>query len=72
MKLKLDCENALYGANMRIICKVDGGLCGFQRFKPCKGWSVLTEGSATCLRRTVKKSGKKTVKKHSDNVRDEG
>lgn len=68
MKLKLDCENAMYGANMRIICKVDGGLCGFQRFKPCKGWSVLTEGSATCLRRTVKKSGKKTATKHTNKI----
>ena len=68
MKLKLDCENALYGANMHIICKVDGGLCGFQRFKPCKGWSVLTEGSATCLRRTVKKSGKKTAPKRTNKV----
>lgn len=68
MKLKLDCENAMYGANMRIICKVDGGLCGFQRFKPCKGWSVLTEGSATCLRRTVKKSGKKTAPKRTNKV----
>lgn len=68
MKLKLDCENALYGANMRIICRIDGGLCGFQRFKPCKGWSVLTEGSATCLRRTVKKSGKKTAPKRTNKV----
>lgn len=68
MKLKLECENALYGANMHIICKVDGGLCGFQRFKPCKGWSVLTEGSATCLRRTVKKSGKKTAPKRTNKV----
>lgn len=68
MKLKLDCENAMYGANMRIICKVDGGLCGFQRFKPCKGWSVLTEGSAACLRRTVKKSGKKTAPKRTNKV----
>lgn len=68
MKLKLDCENAMYGANMRIICKVDGGLCGFQRFKPCKGWSVLTDGSATCLRRTVKKSGKKTAPKRTNKV----
>lgn len=68
MKLKLDCENAMYGANMRIICKVDGGLCGFQRFKPCKGWSVLTDGSATCLRRTVKKSGKKTAPKRTNKI----
>jgi len=68
MKLKLECENALYGANMHIICKVDGGLCGFQRFKPCKGWSVLTEGSATCLRRTVKKSGKKTAPKRTNKI----
>ena len=68
MKLKLECENAMYGANMRIICKVDGGLCGFQRFKPCKGWSVLTDGSATCTRRTVKKSGKKTAPKRTDKI----
>jgi len=68
MKLKLDCENAMYAANMHIICKVDGGLCGFQRFKPCKGWSVLTEGSATCLRRTVKKSGKKTAPKRTNKI----
>lgn len=68
MKLKLECENAMYGANMRIICKVDGGLCGFQRFKPCKGWSVLTDGSATCLRRTVKKSGKKTAPKRTNKI----
>lgn len=68
MKLKLECENALYGANMHIICKVDGGLCGFQRFKPCKGWSVLTDGSTTCTRRTVKKSGKKTAPKHTNKI----
>jgi len=68
MKLKLDCENAMYAANMHIICKIDGGLCGFQRFKPCKGWSVLTEGSAGCLRRKGKQNGKKTAKKHTDKI----
>ena len=68
MKLKLECENAMYGANMRIICKVDGGLCGFQRFKPCKGWSVLTDGSATCTRRTGKKNEKKTAPKRTNKV----
>lgn len=43
MKLTLKCPKAVYDRNMRIICKKDLGPCGHQRFKPCKGWSVLTD-----------------------------
>lgn len=50
MKLNLECENAVYGDKMRIYCKVSDNLCAHQRFKPCKGWSVLTNWK-TCTGR---------------------
>lgn len=43
MRIKLECENAKYDERMRILCKRSNMLCAHQRFKPCKGWCVLTE-----------------------------
>ena len=45
--LTLSCPKAAYDREMRITCG-DGGLCGHQRFKPCKGWCVLTEPAGRC------------------------
>ena len=43
MKLTLDCPYASYGPDMKIKCAKADGLCGNQRYRPCKGWNVLTE-----------------------------
>jgi hypothetical protein len=56
MKLELNCPNAFYNARMQIVCKKSNDLCGNQRFKPCKGWSVLTDNAAKC---PLKKERKK-------------
>lgn len=56
MELRLECPKARYNAQMFIDC-TDGGLCGHQYFKRCKGWAVQTEGAKKCpLRR--EKDGK--------------
>lgn len=47
MKLTLNCPRASYDREMRIRCGA-GGLCGHQRYKPCKGWCVLTEQAGRC------------------------
>lgn len=52
MKINIGCDNAKFNAQMRIICTKINDLCGHQRFKPCKGWCVLTEGAKDC---TLKK-----------------
>jgi hypothetical protein len=52
MKLTLTCPHASYDATMRIVCAKDGGkLCGNQRFRPCKGWYVLTDWAKDCTLR---------------------
>lgn len=51
MKLTLTCPRASYDGQMRIQC-AGGGLCGHQRYKPCKGWCVLTEQAGRCPLRT--------------------
>ncbi len=50
MKLTLDCPNAYYEPDtMRIRCKaINGGYCGNQYFKRCKGWWTLSERAAAC------------------------
>lgn len=55
MKLTLTCPQAKYDSEMRITCRRAGGLCAHQRWKPCKGWAVLTEGADTCPARETKK-----------------
>lgn len=47
MKLTLSCPRASYDREMRIQCTA-GGMCGHQRYKPCKGWCVLTEQAGRC------------------------
>lgn len=47
MKLTLSCPRASYDREMRILCG-DGGLCGHQRYMPCKGWCVLTDQAGRC------------------------
>jgi hypothetical protein len=47
MKLTLSCPRASYDREMRITCSA-GGLCGHQRYKPCKGWCVLTDQAGRC------------------------
>lgn len=51
--LTLSCPSASYDSRMQIRCgRSDGAPCGFQHFKSCKGWWVLTEEAARCkLRR---------------------
>ena len=51
MKLTLDCPYAEYGEGMVIFCRKETGPCSFQRYKPCKGWCVLTPGAGTCVMR---------------------
>ena len=51
MKLTLSCPHAEYGQDMMIYCRKAYSPCSFQRFKPCKGWCVLTPGANTCLLR---------------------
>lgn len=53
--LDLTCPKASYGPDMKIRCAEDGDLCGYQHYKICKGWSVLTEGAGSCTRRIEKK-----------------
>lgn len=55
MKIKLECDSAKFRADMRIICNKINDLCGHQRFKPCKGWCVLTDGAKNCPLRKDKK-----------------
>jgi len=45
--LTLSCPRASYDREMRIKCSA-GDLCGHQRYKPCKGWCVLTEQAGSC------------------------
>ena len=54
MKLILECPWAKYDSRMRIECTKAGGQCAHQRFKPCKGWCVLTEQAAKCTAREDK------------------
>ena len=55
-RLSLSCPKAGYGREMRIDCAA-GGLCGHQRYMPCKGWCVLTEGAGSCPRRKENGNG---------------
>lgn len=57
MKLTLNCPRASYDAQMRIRCAAAGDLCGHQRFKPCKGWCVLTDQAGKCPLREGKEDG---------------
>lgn len=57
MMVKLDCPRASYDREMRIQCSA-GGLCGHQRYKPCKGWCVLTDQAGRCPRRKDDGHGK--------------
>ena len=64
MKLTLSCPYATYDSNMRIKCeKQNGGLCANQKYRPCKGWCVLTEWAERCPARTApKRAGRKSSK----------
>ena len=44
----LDCPFAAYTREMHIACRKTGELCAHQRWKPCKGWCVLTEQAGRC------------------------
>ena len=57
MKLTLSCPRASYDREMRIQCGA-GGLCGHQRYKPCKGWCVLTDQAGRCPLRKGDEHGK--------------
>lgn len=49
MKLTLICPNASYDPEMRIRCsKAQGGPCGHQYFKRCKGWWALLGTADRC------------------------
>lgn len=49
MNLELTCPQAYYDSRMRIKCRAaDDNLCAHQRFKPCKGWCVLTDQADRC------------------------
>ena len=58
MKPALDCPYASYDSRMRIQCSKAAGLCGNQRYKPCKGWCVLTESAGDCPARVEPAAGK--------------
>lgn len=58
MNLKLECPRASYDREMRIQCSAAGGLCGHQRYKPCKGWCVLTDLAGRCPLRKEDEHGK--------------
>lgn len=66
--LKLNCPYASYDEKMRIKCSKADSHCGHQAWKPCKGWSVLTEGAAECpLRKEQKNERKRTSGKKRTN-----
>ena len=65
MKLKLDCPYASYDERMRIRCAKVNNLCANQAWKPCKGWSALTELARDCPARAEKPA----VKEVKTNVR---
>lgn len=58
----LTCPKSKYDADMRIRCTVADDLCAHQRYKPCKGWCVLTEQAEQCPARKDENSkiGRKT------------
>ena len=58
MKLKLDCPYASYDERMRIRCAKVNNLCANQAWKPCKGWSALTELARNCPARVEKPAAK--------------
>ena len=62
---KLSCPFAKYNSQMHIDCTKRGEMCAHQRWKPCKGWCVLTDQAAVCPGRKdeVKNEKRKTVKK---------
>lgn len=48
MKIGLNCPHAMYDEKMMIFCTKDEDVCVHQRFKPCKGFYVLTPDSEEC------------------------
>lgn len=67
MKLTLTCPHAVYGEGMKINCKKTGNRCGNQRFKPCKGWWVLTPAADKCPVREGGETDGKTKRKGAGN-----
>lgn len=59
MKIKIECPYAKYDEKMRLMCSKSNDLCANQRWKPCKGWSVLTEWAADCPSRKEKTNERK-------------
>ena len=53
--LKPTCSLGKYGKGMKIYCKKDGMLCGFQFYRSCKGWWANTENAAKCLKKEENK-----------------
>ena len=69
MKLTLECPYARYDAQMRISCAKAKDLCAHQRYKPCKGWCVLTDQAGSCPARKDEPDGKvKASKKRPGKV----
>ena len=66
MKLTLTCPYAKYDAQMRIQCSKSETLCANQRWRPCKGWSVLTEWADDCPARKETPGERKTSKKRKN------
>ena len=56
MKIKIGCDQAKFKEDMRILCKKINDLCGHQRYMPCKGWCVLTDGAKDCPLRKEQKA----------------
>ena len=55
MKFFIDCPHGTYDKEMKINCEKAGGRCAHQRYKPCRGWWVLTDQAKRCPAREVKK-----------------
>ena len=55
MKINLGCDCAKFRHDMKITCRKTNDLCGHQRYMPCKGWYVLTDGAKDCPVRKEKK-----------------
>lgn len=63
MKITIECPHGTYDREMKINCDKTGGRCAHQRYKPCRGWWVLTDQAKRCPAREVKDE---TNKKHSN------
>ena len=60
---KLTCPYARYNAQMHIDCTKTSEVCAHQRWKPCKGWCVLTDQAGVCPGRREETNAKRTAAK---------